>query len=321
MTGRKFVAATLSLTISLSAMVWFGAPASAADSGSGRAIIRIDAAKATVERTGNQAYALTIPISSSGQWLGERTDTRGKTRLRVGNVSAVQLGKRWADFKYNSASVRATLTWKPKESGKEAVLVRVHRPVASKKGVTFRLTSDATLPSSMNGVALNLERSPSGTVRSTGGGTTVSLTSTLRFSMSWYSDLDTGGDDYYVTTTLDDSSNGNTCWTARPTYEIWKSLPNQTCAGVSVAKGETWWTYDPNNTSYDESVFQANLTPSGQSSMFYQALLLVWKKPVSEVPAETIDEPDPTTPIAPPPDSTCVPSDDPSVPPPPDGCP
>lgn len=267
---RKPATIAISACFALSAIVLSSPPATAAGSGKGLAIIRIDASKATVTKKADGTYALQIPSGSAGQWMGERTNSRGKERLRVGNLTATQLSSRWKDFRYSSSGVKTTITW---DSGQERPSMapgRLTQPKVSANGITFSFATERPLPSSMKGVTINLQRAPGKSMRTDyDPENRVDLSGDLKFMSGYY------GDPQSVDQRLFNATNENTCW-SHTFYTIGatESIPNGTCSNVEYSEGSTHWYYDDawdNNTAVSLTV---TLKPPNEAKFVYSSIIV-----------------------------------------------
>lgn len=275
---KSSVAAALGL-----AMVALGANASPAvaaegvgsaeEIGSGRALVRIDAASATVAKKADGSYTLRIPVGSTGQFLGNRPDASGKSRLIVGQVSAKQLSKKWRNFRYTSAGVPTTLTWDSK-TPKTLVGARVHlsKPSVAAKWVEFTFTTKQEVPALLKDVTVNLERAPGKSARKTYTiENTVNLSGNMNFFAGFY-------DAAYVDVYLMDGSRH--CWSYKFNDMHTATIPNMSCAGVPQWDGTVTWKPNPTCSgclfpSTESGVYLAtNIQPSGQSAFLYNSKVI-----------------------------------------------
>lgn len=279
-TRRKIVGAIALAGITLGATSFVPSPASAADIGTGRAIIRIDAAKATampqgdVTSEGLQTYTLMVPSGSKGQWLGERTDSRGKERLRVGNLTAKQLSSNWEAFRYTSSGVLATLAWDTRTSPTTGALVRLSKPKVTEKGVAFTLTTPYKVPKSLKDVELSVQRAPQKATRSSYvAQKTVTLTGALTV-FAGFTGQTTGDVRLY------NAGNNNTCWSHSFSGAQTASIPDGRCDDVSHTSGTSSLkaAVNPNTYFQDESGydiwFTSTLQPDGQAAFNYNAVII-----------------------------------------------
>lgn len=141
------VAAIAAAAVTGSTLVLAGAPSAAAPEGSGKALIRLDAASAKVSKSPDGTLVLTLPGRSAGQWLGERTDASGRSRVRVGSVTSAQLSQKWGTFEYGSTRPLATLTWNAKNGTNwDGASVRVGRPYKTSAGIAFPISATSEIP-------------------------------------------------------------------------------------------------------------------------------------------------------------------------------
>ena len=270
-TPKMFVVATATMCLTLVGMI-APSPATAAEIGTGRAIIRIDAPTATVSKNPNGSFTLTVPSGSKGQFLGERPDANGKKRLRVGNVSAKQLSSKWKDFKYTSSGVKATIAWDASKRSWKGANVRLSRPVVTSSGVTFEFTSERGLPASLKDVTVNLQRAPHKKVRKTyDPEATVNLAGNMNFFAGFY---DAGSVDVYL---MDGTSH---CWSYKFTAQGTATMPDESCAGIPQWGGVTTWGANPPTdgapfgTPGSQVKVQTNLQPSGEAAFTYSAVVI-----------------------------------------------
>lgn len=175
---------------------------------------------------------MTLAPDSSGQWMGERTDAKGNTSTRVGDITAKKLSNKWSSFRYTDASIPATLAWASSD-GMTSALVKLSRPKITDSGVRFDFTSPFTIPSTLTDVSINLQRAPKKAQ--------VRATDSYNFQVS--GDLWIGSNAPYsnqINSRIYNASNNNTCWTgdgAKVMNEDDKShaysVTSNTCANVS----------------------------------------------------------------------------------------
>ncbi len=273
-----FVVATATMCLTLMGLT-SPSPVTAAEIGTGRALIRIDAPTATVSKNPDGSFTLTIPSGSKGQFLGERPDANGKERLRVGNVSAKQLSSKWKDFKYTSSGAKATIAWDASKRSWKGAIVKLSKPVVTSSGVTFKFTSKRGLPASLKDVAVNLQRAPQKSVRkSYNPEATVNLAGNMNFFAGFY---DAGDVDVYL---MDGTSH---CWSYKFTEQegvetLTATIPNESCAGIPQWGGTTTWGPLPpgcdgcfNDPGYSQVSVQTNLQPSGEAAFTYSAVVII----------------------------------------------
>lgn len=267
---RKPATVAISACFALSALVLSSPPATGAESGKGSAIIRIDATKATVAKKAEGTYTLHIPAGSAGQWMGERTNSRGEERLRVGNLTAKQLSSRWKDFRYSSSGVKTTITW---DSGQERPSMapgRLTQPKVSANGITFGFTTDRTLPFSMTGVTINLQRAPGKSMRTDYDPEgRVDLSGDLKFMSGYY------GDPQSVDQRLFNSTNDNTCW-SHTFYNVGKTegMPDGTCSNVEYSEGSTAWYYADAWETDTAVSLTITLKPADEAKFVYSSVIV-----------------------------------------------
>lgn len=273
--GKPLMAAASAAALSLGLIALGSATssASAAGIGSGRALVRIDAPNATVSKNADGSYVLTVPANSTGQFFGERPDKSGKKSLRVGDVSAKQLIRKWQDFRYTSAGVPTTIAWNAKKaSTMEGILVRLFKPTVTPEGITFRFTTKQYAPESLKDVTVNLQRAPERSSRTT---YTVQNTVTLSGNMKFFAGFYDGGK---VDTHL---MNGSSyCWSYAFGAEGTETIPNESCAGIPQWGGSVTWKENPPtcpgclpNDSTGVYLY-TNLQPSGQDAFVYNQQIL-----------------------------------------------
>ncbi|MGI9197534.1 MAG: hypothetical protein ACR2KE_08760 [Candidatus Nanopelagicales bacterium] len=287
---RRILAVTAGVTVVASAFVLAGVPAQSQEQkngiGSGRAVIHIDAPTATVTKVGKNSYRMVLPPGSSGQWMGERTDARGKERTLVGDLNAKKLSNKWGKFRYTSAGVPATLAWGGND-GFSAALVQLSQPTLTDAGVRFDFTSRSTIPASLTDVSINLQRAPEKSrVRSTDAHN-VNITGDLWIGGNVESSAQ-------VDTRIYNASNNNTCWTGSGAKVINDSMsPEQTvtantCASIAYdnryAATSDYPAYGvkavfpipgkPNSSG--SLTYLLTITPSGQAPYTYTQQLMTW---------------------------------------------
>lgn len=275
---RTFIT-SMSLMTLLVAGVGLGAgSASAAEIGSGRAIIRIDAPSAQATNEAFGSYTLTIPTGSTGQWMGERPGAAGKSGLRVGNVSAKQLSSKWKDFRYTAAGARATLTWNT-GSKKQYRLVRISRPSVTDSGVSFTLASEGYLPTKMSNVTLNLQRAPQKLVRTSYDAShTVTLSGALQFFAGIYEE------NSKADVRLFNSGNNNTCWSHTfGAVGQTVGIPDGTCDDVQHTGGNSTFKFTPPGCSgcfsngSTEVTVATTLQPEGEAAFSYSTVVVQYE--------------------------------------------
>lgn len=271
-TPKMFVVATATMCLTLMGLT-SPSPVTAAEIGTGRALIRIEAPTATVSKNPDGSFTLTIPSGSKGQFLGERPDANGKEKLRVGNVSAKQLSSKWKDFKYTSSGAKATIAWDASKRSWKGAIVKLSKPVVTPSGITFKFTSKRGLPASLKDVAVNLQRAPSKSVRTYSPDATVNIAGNMNFSAGFYDD---GKVDVHL---MDGTSH---CWSYTFTGFKTETIPNESCAGIPQWDGSTTWKNSPAECSgcfppagQSQVGVKTTLQPSGEEAFTYQQEVLV----------------------------------------------
>lgn len=239
------------------------APASSVEAktgiGRGQALVYIDSPTATVIKTGKRSYTMTLPPDSTGQWMGERTDDKGKTSTRVGDITAKKLSKKWSNFRYTDASVPATLSWAASD-GMTSALVKLSRPKITDAGVRFAFTSPVAIPSTLTDVSINLQRAR--------GKSQIRSTDSYNFQIS--GDLWIGANapnSNEINSRIYNASNNNTCWTGDGAKVMNEddnfrqySVTSNTCASIDYANAIAATSSLP---AYGASVAWPSKKPSG----------------------------------------------------------
>lgn len=240
--------------------------------GEGKALVRIDAAKVSVKKVADGAYLLTVPIGSAGQWMGERTASNGKSRLRVGNVSASGLAENWGSFRLGKTGVKATLVWNSnKGASASKALVWLKKPTVSDSGVSFRLTTRATLPAHPQQVTLNVSRAKSKQVRTdyqVQG--TISITEALKYWAAFEYPA-------YWHVRLYNSSNDNTCWSYDYPAEFSTALvdiPDGRCDDVAYTDANNNIATAPQPSLYIDDYLTGTWTPDGEASFSWTEVVV-----------------------------------------------
>lgn len=210
--------------------------------GRGQALVYIESPTATVIKTGKNSYRMFMPPNSTGQWMGERTDGKGKTSTRVGDITAKKLSNKWSSFRYTSASVPSTLAWASSD-GMTSRLVKLSRPTITDSGVRFDFTSPFAIPSTLTDVSINLQRAPKKSQARTPSANPAAATSTDDYNFQVTGDLWIGSNAPYanqINSRVYNASNNNTCWTgggAKVMNDDDKgnvySVTSNTCANVA----------------------------------------------------------------------------------------
>ena len=253
--------------ISAFAVAVGSAPAQAIERPVGRALIRIDAPSATTSKVSNGQYVMTLPKESAGQWLAERPNARGKTKVAVGNITAEQVAKRWSAFQYSGSGVFATLVW-TSNSEKRVAPVRLSQPTVTEGGISITVASGIALPETMTDLSINVRRAPGVKMRAFPKTSEVEITSNLYFSSQVPSHKS-------ATTTLHDGS-GKSCWTR--TFQSgamdWDQISRVNCGGVNTY-GDVR-VHFANDKLLGDLFFEGTLTPAGQASFHWDDYLLRW---------------------------------------------
>lgn len=265
------------IAIAGSVMAFAQAPAHAAGIGSGRALIRLETDSPKIVNEGSDRYRLVLPARTPGRWLGERTDARGRQTVRIGDLTAKKLSKRWTRFRYGSEGALATLTWNSRTERTTGVLIRMQKPRMTKSGVSvsFRAISSQPIPATLKDVALNIQRAAKST-RSTAA---VDLVMQL-----WYS-VDVEDPTSNVTGRIYNSGNDNTCWSeameasTTDSSDYTKDIPNNTCDTVAYTDGVATTLFPEGTSDGGESWLYLSLTPPSDSDVapfVYNNLVYSW---------------------------------------------
>ena len=269
-TPKMFVVATATMCLTLMGLT-SPITATAAEIGTGRALIRIEAPTATVSKNPDGSFTLKIPSGSKGQFLGERPDANGQERLRVGNVTAKQLSSKWKDFKYTSSGAKATIAWDASKPSWKGVLVKLFKPVVTSSGITFKFTSKRGLPASLKDMAVNLQRAPFKGVRTYDPDATVNISGNMNFFAGFY---DNGKVDVHL---MDGTTH---CWSYTFTGLKTETIPNKSCASIPQWDGSTTWTTLPScsdcfdNVSETQVSVKTTVQPSGEDAFTYQQVVI-----------------------------------------------
>lgn len=246
--------------------------AKSAGVGEGKALVRIDAAKVSVKKVADGAYVLTVPSGSAGQWMGERTASNGKSRLRVGNVSASGLAENWGSFRLGKTGVKATLVWNSnKGASASKALVWLKKPTVSDSGVSFRLTSRATLPAHPQQVTLNVSRAKSKQVRTDYEEQgTISITGALKYWAAFEAPA-------YWHVRLYNSSNNNTCWSYDYPDDFTVGLvdiPDGRCDDVAYTDANNNIATAGGTSLYIDDYLTGTWTPDGEASFSWTEVVV-----------------------------------------------
>jgi len=271
--ARRALAIVASVGVAASALLIAQVPAQAAGIGKGEAIIRIDAAKATVTKKSKGHFILTLPAGSTGQWLGERTDARGKERVRVGDLTAEKLSKRWGAFRYQS-SVLATLAW-PTATGTSGALIRMSRPEITAKGVVIDFTkiSRPGIPAVLTDASLNIRRADNFKVRDTV--TNIIMTADFGFHFNLQDPEAQSYAKFY------NDTNGNDCWdtymyaSATDPSQYTKTVPDKTCDNIEY-NGQVYTYFSGNGATNGSGWVNVELTPPDAVPFNFQQQVYTW---------------------------------------------
>jgi len=274
MSNRGIVAIVATVGLTASTMLLASQPAHAEGIGAGRAYIHLPAPSATVVKTGKDSYRMILPPSTSGQWMGERTNDAGVTRTRVGDLTAKKLSTRWSKFRYTSKGVPSTLVWNTSE-GMSTAVVRLTRSVVTDAGVRFDFTSKFDIPSTLEDMSINLQRAPG--KRAVRGRADVQISGSLRA----YVDQPVSNQ---ITTKLYDQSSGKTCWGTKTVGDGDSSTHSVSgnCATVAFSNNKP---AGQNYPAYGLTVYLGhrgsvsyylNVTPSGQATFTFLHTILSW---------------------------------------------
>lgn len=252
-------------------LVGLAGPAQAAGIGSGRAVIHVDAPEATAAKQADGSYELTLPSGSTGQWMGMRKNAAGKTKVRVGDLTAERLSTGWGNFQYTASGATATLVWNANTSKVRTAVVRVAQPRVTDAGVTFAVTSKAELPSTLNSVSLNLDRAPGKGVRSSTSPYSQSAVIVDALSISLVANTVTS-----ATPRIYNSSSGSTCWQSTVNTNVRTvGVKSGTCdnfayANASGLSGSYPYGVDAQFGSKNcNAYFSLQITPPGQAMYTY----------------------------------------------------
>jgi hypothetical protein len=275
MSHRGILAIAAAVGLTASTLLLASQPAQASEGiGAGRAYIHLPAPSATVVKTGKDSYRMFLPPSTSGQWMGERTNDAGVTRTRVGELTAEKLSTRWSKFRYTSKGVLSTLVWNSSEDMSTA-LVRLTRPTVTDAGIRFDFTSKFDIPSTLEDMSINLQRAPGkNAVR---GRSDKVISGSLRA----YVDQPVSNQ---ITTKLYDQSTGKTCWGTKTVGDNDGSTHSVSgnCAAVAFSNNKPAGTNYP---AYGLKVYLGhkgsvsyylNVTPEGQATFTFLQTVHSW---------------------------------------------
>jgi len=270
LTSKTVLVGIAATAIATSFLAVAAAPANAAGLGSGRAVVHVDSTKATLAKQADGSYLLTMPKGTTGQWMGERKNAAGKTKVRVGNLTGEALVSNWSNLRYDSAGVDGTLAWNLKSKKPTAALVHVSTPTTTGSGVSFVLTSRDALPASVSNVALSLRRAPGAQPRSNDETTqNTNIVSDLWINL-------TNPDGTTATALIANTTNGNHCWTGTMNWSTpTLSIPTNTCDNIkyqnwsTTSKTPYGFTSVWNSNDTGSATLYLNLTPPGESMYEY----------------------------------------------------
>ena len=270
---RSRVSAVTALSaIALTMTALTAAPAQAAPVGSGRALVHIDADQVTATSTGANSYDLAFPAGTSGQWMGERKNAAGKTKVRIGTLTGAQLVDGWKSFKYTSSGANSTLVWNSSNKKPDTAFGKLTAPTVAADGtVHFTFTTAVALPTALNDSSLNLGRAVGKSVRGT------SANAQTPISNDFYVNASVAGNTTVIADYMDDRS-GSVCTEVQTKKATTvSSVPGVTCGSIGVLSGgsqaSTWAT-----SSVQGQLFVSlSLTASGSNTTFpYQGAVLFW---------------------------------------------
>jgi len=259
----------ISATVVATSLVGINAsPAQAAGIGSGRAIVHVDSAKATLAKQADGSYLLNMPKGTTGQWMGERKNAAGKTKVRVGNLTGETLVSKWSNFRYGAADAIGSLVWDRESTNPSFAHVEVSKPKATTSGVSFVLTSHDQLPAAMADMSLNLLRAP--------GKATRSMSDPVVQKVNIASDLwiqVTNANQTTAAPVIYNSTNNNHCWSANMSAsDEWLAVPTNTCDNIKYENAHTTpsQTYGfigkfPGSGADGQLTANLNITPPGES--------------------------------------------------------
>lgn len=263
-------AATIAGVVS-ALLVGIGGPAQAVGIGSGRAVIHVDAQKATAIEQTDGSYDVTLPAGSSGQWMGERTNATGKSKVRVGDLTAERLSTEWSNFKYTAAGTEATLVWNADMSKLRTAAVRVTQPRVTDDGVVFNVTSRTAIPKSLNNMSLHLSRAPEKGMRTSTSPYSQSTVIADALTISLVANTVTS-----ATPRIYNAGNNSTCWQSTlNTNARTLGVRNNTCDNIAYANASGLSGSYPYGVSASfgskncSAYFSLNITPPGQATYAY----------------------------------------------------
>jgi len=213
--------------------------------------------------------------------MGERTNAKGVKRVLVGDVSAQQLTSKWNAFRLQPSGAKATLAWNTQSADWSGAPVLIAKPVVTKSGVTFKVTSKKALPSALKNASLNIQRAPGHSVR----GYDPSSDTVLTEDLHWFAGFDeSGGTVGTVFVKMYNSTNDNTCYSH--TFDNWPqttTLPSGRCDDVAYTSDSSGnstasWKDEENPDGMSDGTTVSNvylyLTPDGQAEFKFAQTVL-----------------------------------------------
>lgn len=208
--------------------------------GKGRAVVHVDASRATVKKQSDGSLVLRMK-KTHGQWMGERTNDRGKKRVLVGSTNGRALAASWERLRYGTSGVGATLVWNSVAARPKLAAVHVGKPKVHAAGISIPLTSEGRVPKrTLRNVAIHLDRAPKG--KSAQAATTYP-----------YITQENVVDDFWLYVKANDESSAYT--------KIYNSSNNNTCFSVNL-NGNTPVVSVGNNRCDDIAYTDTHISPS-----------------------------------------------------------
>ena len=275
---RKLFATSIVTALIGTGFVLSTAPAQAQSISPGRAVVRLDAAHLTLKQQSKHTYRVVLKNGTSGQWMGDRTVKSGKKKTLVRDLTAKKLVNSWSDLKYSDKGVGGTLMWES-GTGQTSAAVAFKKPKLTDKGVSWKMTSIAELPTHLSGAKLSLRRAPSSSegLRSTLYTYTIADALTVSFDVISASE---------VKARIYNAGNNNTCWGTTDITGIDNvavSVKSNTCDTIPYENAMTSYGVNvgfPTGCSSPyphtgSAAFDLNVTPAGQDQYEYvQAVTL-----------------------------------------------
>lgn len=235
---RQVLCALSTAAIAASCVALAGGPAQAGP-GRGRAVVHVDASRATVKEQSDGSLVLRMK-KSHGQWMGERANAQGKKRVRVGSINGRGLAASWEKLRYRSG-VGASLVWNSAAARPKLAAVHVGKPKVHDAGISIPLTSSGRVPKkTLRNVAIHLDRAPKG--ESAQAATTYP-----------YITQENVVDDFWLYVKANDESSAYT--------KIYNSSNNNTCFSVNL-NGNTPVVSVGNNRCDDIAYTNTHISPS-----------------------------------------------------------